>query len=591
VSPALRTVTGRLVAGFALVLSLVLAALALYVGRSERASILTALDDDLATVSALLANQAPVAAIAAHDRRTLDAWADRNGRALGRRITVIAADGAVLGDSEVPLDSLPLLQNHAGRPEVVAARKAGAFGVGKDVRKSATLGVEYLYVARALPEPKGAVVRVALPVAAARGHVRQALLLLWGLAVLALLAGVGLAMWRTRPLSRRLRAFEAVARRLERGQLDARASEEGDDELTELARMVNRMASGLATTLGRIEAERDLREEMLAAMTDGVVLLDAADLVAHANEALAPALGRLARPRPGEGFDVWCRVPELIEFVAEARAEGGHLRRELRLRGPLDRTLDAVATLLHEGSLLLVVRDLTPLKRLERVRRDFVANVSHELKTPLTSILGYAETLLDGGLDDAEHRRAFVATIEEQATRLKAIVDDLLVLSELERPDAALVRAPVDLARSARAVTEALVPRAKKDGLALACDAPAEEIVVLGERVRLEQLLFNLLDNALKYTEEGGVTVRLWCADDEALLVVEDTGPGIPEAALKRIFERFYRVDAARSREIPGTGLGLSIVRHIVELHGGSVEARNRPGGGSAFTVRLPRGR
>jgi two-component system phosphate regulon sensor histidine kinase PhoR len=220
-----------------------------------------------------------------------------------------------------------------------------------------------------------------------------------------------------------------------------------------------------------------------------------------------------------------------------------------------------------------------------------VANVSHELKTPLTSILGYAETLLDGGLDDTEHRRAFVATIEEQATRLKAIVDDLLVLSELERPDAALVRAPMDLARSARAVTEALVPRAKKDGLGLACDAPAEEIVVLGERVRLEQLLFNLLDNALKYTEKGGVTVRLWCADDEVLLVVEDTGPGIPEAALPRIFERFYRVDAARSREIPGTGLGLSIVRHIVELHGGSVEARNRPGGGSAFTVRLPRGR
>jgi two-component system phosphate regulon sensor histidine kinase PhoR len=217
-----------------------------------------------------------------------------------------------------------------------------------------------------------------------------------------------------------------------------------------------------------------------------------------------------------------------------------------------------------------------------------VANVSHELKTPLTSILGYAETLLDGGLDDVDHRQAFVETISAQATRLKAIVEDLLVLSELERPDAALVLAPVDLARLALAVTEALVPRARKDGLALECHVPEAPVNVSGERMRLEQLLFNLLDNALKYTAQGGVTVRVRRDRNAAELTVEDTGAGIPEAALARIFERFYRVDAARSSEVAGTGLGLSIVRHIVELHHGSVEARNRPGGGAVFAVRLP---
>jgi two-component system phosphate regulon sensor histidine kinase PhoR len=585
VSTLLNSVTGRLVVGFALVLSVVLALLASYVGRAERASVLAALDEDLRGVTAVLARNVPAGAIGARDTRRLDAWADANGAALGRRVTVIAADGTVLGDSEVPRDSLRLLQNHAGRPEVVAAH---ADGLGSDVRRSATVGVEYLYVARALDKPPGAIVRVALPVATAREHVRRALSLLWGLAGLALLVGIALTLWRTRPLSRRLRAFEDVARRIEGGDLAARAPEEGKDEITEVARMVNRMAAGLRATLGRVEEERDLREEMLAAMADGVVLLDTAGAIVHANAALPRALGRIDTPRPGAPFADWAALPELTRFLADARASHAPLRREIRLSGPPERTLDAIATRMAEGSTLLVMRDLTPLKRLERVRQDFVANVSHELKTPLTSILGYAETLLDGGLDDHDHRRGFVETIRGQAERLTAIVEDLLALSELERPDAALALAPVDVASLARTVTAALEPRAVKDGLTLECVTPEGELVVLGERGRLEQLLFNLVDNALKYTRTGGVTVRVARAPGGVDLVVEDTGPGIPREALGRIFERFYRVDAARSSEVRGTGLGLSIVRHIVELHHGRVEAANRPEGGARFTVRLP---
>jgi two-component system phosphate regulon sensor histidine kinase PhoR len=239
--------------------------------------------------------------------------------------------------------------------------------------------------------------------------------------------------------------------------------------------------------------------------------------------------------------------------------------------------------------MLLVVRDLTPLRHLERVRQDFVANVSHELKTPLTSILGYAETLLDGGLEDETRRRGFVETIRDQASRLTGITEDLLVLAELERPDAALVTGPVDLAQLGRAVTSALAPRAEKAGLALDCETPDGDVIVLGERGRLEQMLFNLVDNALKYTETGRVRVRVRGAEQWGLLEVEDTGPGVPEEAQTRIFERFYRVDAARSREIPGTGLGLSIVKHIVELQHGRIDFRNLPGGGALFTIRLPR--
>ncbi len=581
----IHSITGRLLVTFALVLGLALGTLALYVGYEERKTLLHALETNLVRHARYLAGEVPRRALLASDARELDAWADRAGGRLGLRVTVVAADGRVLGDSDVPLDSLRALENHGTRPEIVEARASGA---GRAVRRSASVQIEYLYVARTLLRPPGAVMRVALPFEEARGHVRGALRALWTMAGASLLFAFGLLLWRTRPLARRLRAFEDAARRLEAGDLDARVSEEGRDEITDVARLVNRMAAGLRGTLEGVAAERDVREEMLAAMTDGVVLLDADGAIVHANAALARALGLSHPPRRGERFAEWCRLPELDLFLSEARRVPKSLRRELRLRGPAERALEAASSRLADGSTLLVVRDLTPIRHLERVRQDFVANVSHELKTPLTSILGYAETLLDGGLEDEAHRRSFVGTIRDQAARLQAIVEDLLVLAELDRPDTTLALGPVDLAQLVRSVTTALEPRARRDGLTLTAETPGAEVVVQGERVRLEQVLFNLVDNALKYTEEGGVRVRLAREDGEAVLAVEDTGPGIPEEAVPRVFERFYRVDAARSREVPGTGLGLSIVRHNVDLHRGRVEVVNLPGRGARFTVRLP---
>ena len=574
-----------LLATLFLVFGLALAGLAVHTAGRERAAVESALVDQLRKDTALLADTAPTAAVAGLDLPAVDAWADRVGRELEHRVTVIGADGAVLGDSRVETARLAAVENHGDRPEVVAAR---AGRIGHHVRRSDTTGEEYLYVARAFDSPRGAVVRVALPLAGVRGHVAEAIRALWLLSAGALLFAMLVGFLRTRPAARRLRAFEEVARRIEGGDLTARASEEGRDEITEVARMVNRMASGLRNTLERVEAERDMREEMLAAMTDGVALLDPHGAIVYWNAALTRALARPGDPRTGERFAEWCRLPELDAFLGEARGARGARRRELLLRGPAGRTLDAVASRLADGSMLLVVRDLTPLRRLERVRQDFVANVSHELKTPLTSILGYAETLLDGGLEDEFRRRGFVETIRDQATRLTSLTEDLLVLAELERADAALATGPVDLGELGRAVCAALAPRAGKAGLGLSCEAPEREIVVLGERGRLEQLLFNLVDNALKYTEEGSVCVRVRGEEGWGILEVEDTGPGVPEGAQARIFERFYRVDAARSREVAGTGLGLSIVKHIVELHHGRVDVRNLPDGGALFTVRLP---
>jgi two-component system phosphate regulon sensor histidine kinase PhoR len=263
----------------------------------------------------------------------------------------------------------------------------------------------------------------------------------------------------------------------------------------------------------------------------------------------------------------------------------------LRFWAPHERLVRATATPLaggEPGALLLVLRDQSEAEHLDRVRRDFVANVSHELKTPLTSVRGYAETLLEGGLQDAANREGFVRVIHDQATRLQALVDDLLSLAELERPEARLRIERFDLRALADRQLSAFAARASAAGLALTL-APGEPDWIEADRVRLEQVLANLLENAIKYTERGGVTVTLGGGPSHAWCDVTDTGPGIPPDDLDRVFERFYRVDKARSRDKGGTGLGLSIVKHILALHGGHVWVESTPGEGSRFRFELPR--
>jgi two-component system phosphate regulon sensor histidine kinase PhoR len=236
---------------------------------------------------------------------------------------------------------------------------------------------------------------------------------------------------------------------------------------------------------------------------------------------------------------------------------------------------------------LVVLHDLTEVEQLNRVRQDFVANVSHELRTPLTSLRGYAETLLEGGLDDPEHREGFVRTIRDQATRLSALVEDLLSLAELESRGAGLRPETFDLRAVVSRQVEAFRPRAEAGGLALTLE-PGSPVHVTADRVRIEQVLANLLDNATKYTEQGEVRVTVAAAGGTAWCRVRDTGPGIPGEDLPRVFERFYRVDKARSREKGGTGLGLSIVKHVIALHGGRVLVESEPGRGSTFGFEIP---
>jgi two-component system phosphate regulon sensor histidine kinase PhoR len=413
---------------------------------------------------------------------------------------------------------------------------------------------------------------------------------MWAIA-LVVIASVALSVLLARRRAVRLAELRAVARRIGEGDLGALAPEGSDDEIGRLAAALNRMSAELRERLDALADERDQREHILAHMSDGVALLDGDARFVHCNHSLAAILGAPRPAAPGTALSEYVRVPELGELLQRARAERRLVDADLRLWTPDARFLRATATPLdpEAGGVLLVVHDLTAAETVNRMRQDFVANVSHELRTPLTSLRGYAETLLDGGLDDAASREGFVRIIRDQAERLQALVDDLLSLAELERPEAQARRERFDLRELLARHVAAARDGADRAGLVLALeDGPPLEVVA--DRARMEQVIANLLDNALKYTERGRIDVRAGGEGATAWCEVADTGPGIPAEDLPRIFERFYRVDKARSRDKGGTGLGLSIVKHVLSLHGGEVSASSTVGQGSTFRFELPRG-
>jgi len=514
------------------------------------------------------------------------AFADSLDARFGLRATIIDGSGVVLADSRAHAAGM---ENHAGRVEVRAAL-AGRVGFG--VRRSATVGQEFLYCAVPLAPPVNgaAVMRLAEPLVVV-GRLSDTLARVsTAAAALALLASVLVLASVTRRFAKRLESLRAIARRIGEGDADARAPEVPRDDLGQLGRALNEMRGQLESRLETLRRERDDRERILAHMSDGVALLDGADHIVHVNHRFAELLDAAWRPEPGVPFASYARIPELIELLTESRRQGRTLERELKPWATRAGSARATVTPLGGAPpepVLVVLHDLSESEAVQRMRQDFVANVSHELRTPLTTLRGYAETLLEGGLDDTEHREEFVRSISDGAMRLQALVEDLLALAELERPDAALRREPLDLRALAAEHVDHVRGAAERAGLELVLE-PGPPVKLSGDRVRLAQVLANLLDNAVKYTERGSVRVTLGVANGRAWCEVRDTGPGIPARDLPRVFERFYRVDKARSREKGGTGLGLSIVKHALAQHGGEVSVVSRVGVGTAFRFEVP---
>ncbi|HWH51054.1 MAG TPA: ATP-binding protein [Gemmatimonadaceae bacterium] len=507
-----------------------------------------------------------------------DSLANAAGAALGRRVTLIRSDGVVIGDSEFDGEDLRHLQNHSTRPEVVAAKRSG---VGTSMRPSASAGDNEIYLA--IKHPLG-VVRVSVTTSKFREIVRGAQRDVVVAGMIAVIGALLIGWGFSRSVSRPIIELRDVAQAIAAGELERRPALSAPGEVGDLAQALHRMTEQLASRLHALEAEDALLNAVIDSLAEGIVAVNPEGQVVRLNESARRHLSLDGEVVPFSAD----RLPQerlIRESVRGAMAGVVTDASELAFGG---RTLLVTARPLPDGGAVLALMDLTTRRRLETIRRDFVANVSHELKTPLTVIGGFAETLRDRELSDDERQR-FLATIEANTRRMQRIVDDLLDLSRYEsgswRPNVVTN----DLTGVVTDVFTSVQRAADAKGLALRFDAPQDARRVDADPTALRQVLSNLVENAVRYTTSGAVVVRAQAIGDRGTTIsVTDTGSGIPSEHLPRIFERFYRVDAGRARGEGGTGLGLAIVRHLVEAHGGSVHAESAVGRGTTITVHFP---
>jgi two-component system phosphate regulon sensor histidine kinase PhoR len=508
------------------------------------------------------------------------------GDLLGVRLTLIGADGAVLADSSVDGGRLPAIENHGRRAEIVAARSGGA---GVEVRRSSTTGIGTMYAARAIDQPPVAFVRVALPLT----DVESRMGLVWPAAGLGL--GIGLAAalvltWMLSViLSRRIRAVADAAARYQAGDFSQPAAGYGRDEIGMVAATLDRTARDLGRRLGDMARERAHMEAILTGMAEGIVLVDAGGRLVLTNPAVRAML-HLPDSSAGRHYTDVVRQPDITRQLATALSGTMPAPVEVHLHPEARRTCTASVVPVpaaRGGGAVLVLHDITDIRRAHEVRRDFVANVSHELRTPLTAIRGSVEALHEAA-SPAETGR-FLEVIERQAFRMERLVQDLLRLARLDAGQETVARAECaidDLVRGVERDLEGLLGSRRQR---VRLDVAPGAAVVHGDPAKLHDVLQNLIGNASAYgPPDSAIDVSASRVEGGIAIVVADRGPGIPEADLTRVFERFYRVDRSRGRDPGGTGLGLSIVRQLVELHGGRVRANRREGGGAAFTLFLP---
>ncbi|MGA7842323.1 MAG: ATP-binding protein [Candidatus Acidiferrales bacterium] len=579
---------------YAALLLVVLLAVQLYSARVIRSQAIRSANDQLASLLGLTLANPPQS----DDPAELRNWTSRVSRN-GARVTIIDSTGRVLADSEADAEKM---ENHANRPEI---QQAFARGSGQSVRRSATLGRELVYRAQRYDHAGSPpiVIRLALPLSQidlSLVELRQRLLLA---TLLALLIGALVSFAFARMFAARVQRLQRFSQRIAEGDFRPLLREGPRDELSDLADSLNLTAARMDREIRMLSGERNRSSAILRSMVEGVAVIDAEERLVFYNRAFSEILSVDAAGAEGRPLIEVVRNSELLSLIRRALRGDEGLQTDITMgitqtqsfsitAAPV-KALDVSASgQVPEGKpsgAVVVLHDVTELRRLERVRQDFVANVSHEFKTPLTAIQGFAETLLAGALDDPENNRRFLEIIRNHATRLARLTNDLLKLARIEAGKLELEFSSVGLLELIEACTETTLLKANRKEITLEITVPPQLPAVRGDAALLRDVLQNLLDNAIQYTPaRGHISVAASATAREAVITVSDTGIGIPLADSERIFERFYRVDAARSREAGGTGLGLSIAKHIVEAHGGKLWVESTVGQGSKFSFSLP---
>jgi two-component system phosphate regulon sensor histidine kinase PhoR len=548
------------------------------VRERQREAIEQRLTDEVRLIADLLSSGSAL------DPAALDREADRLGQYSASRVTLIAEDGRVVGDSTQTPDQLATLENHSTRPEIIAARESG---LGVSQRFSTTVNTDMLYVATRASHPVVKYVRVALPlteIGAQLAAIRNLTLVALAVAVTAALI---IAWVLSARLGRRVEEIAAVARR-HVGDGPTGASDYGTDELATVARVLDTTIQELSGRIGELSRDRARSAAILTGMVEGVLVVSADGRLQLVNRAAQEML-RVDQSAIGRAYLEVIRHPDIsAQLTTALRGEDVDTRELMLTRDPGRMFVARAAPVAPTGGggAVLVLHDVTDLRRADQIRRDFVANVSHELRTPLTAIRGYLEALRDDPTD-TETATKFIDIIWRQTTRMERLVSDLLRLARLDARQEMLERATCDVRQILQAVVTDLAPTIEIKDQRIVVNVPDEASRVPADPAKLHDVLRNLVENAVNYSPERS-EIRLSAArtDGSCAITVSDSGPGLPPGDLTRVFERFYRVDKSRSR--PGTGLGLAIVKHLVELHGGTVVAANRPEGGAVFTVTLP---
>jgi two-component system phosphate regulon sensor histidine kinase PhoR len=585
--PDFRFKLASLFSGLAL---LALALLYVYSGLAVREFALASARERLRVDAGLVSDL--VSEELAKARPRLGGLARRLSGQLHERVTILAVGGEVLGDSsEVPGGRLDF-EHQEGRRELAEAARTG---FGEAQRFSAVMRQEVLYAATRLGEGKKAVLvrvgRPAEPIVGAfgplSGRIGWAFLVAAG-------ALVALAFGAAHAITSPLRSLVALAERVEQGELKAKVRPYGEDEFSRLGRALDHVGGRLERELIHLRAEKERLETILREMAEPVMVTDVRGLVVLVNDAFKRTFQLGGEAGAGKRAFELVRVSVFQDKLEEVLGQGaGSASFQIEMQHPAKLVLAGNIVALSgagvPGGALIVFHDITELKRLEQIRKDFIANISHELRTPLSSIRGYAETLAEGGLEDRERAQRFAGIIKRHAERLSDLLSDILSLSRIESGEAALRPREFDMVQAVVEDLEQLKQKAEAKGISTQVEASAEVLPVMASREFIDQVLINLIDNAIKYSPPGAaVVVRVSSDEREVRVDVADTGIGIPAEDLDRVFERFYRVAKDRSRKVEGTGLGLAIAKNIIATHGGRIWVTSEPGRGSVFSFTLP---